>query len=156
VTFILAALGLVAVPASLVEPTIALSISVVAGLHLWRIFRRGSDATELETTGHGLLGLDASGKARLVAVFCFGLVHGLGFAGALGINEAFSWTLLSSLLVFNIGIESVQLAIIAIVFPVLALLRRRSPLAGLSATGVIAAGVCAMGLVWFAERTFSL
>jgi hypothetical protein len=156
VTFILAALGLVAVPASLVEPTIALSISVVAGLHLWRIFRRGSDATELETTGHGLLGLDASGKARLVAVFCFGLVHGLGFAGALGIDEAFSWTLLSSLLVFNIGIESVQLAIIAIVFPVLALLRRRSPLAGLSATGVIAAGVCAMGLVWFAERTFSL
>ena len=156
VTFILAALGLVAVPASLVEPTIALSISVVAGLHLWRIFRRGSDATELETTGHGLLGLDASGKARLVAVFCFGLVHGLGFAGALGINEAFSWTLLSSLLVFNLGIESVQLAIIALVFPVLALLRRRSPLAGLSATGAIAAGVCAMGLVWFAERAFSL
>ncbi len=70
VTFILAALGLVAVPASIVEPTIALSISVVAGLHLWRIARRGSHATDLETTGHGLLGLDASGRARLVAVFC--------------------------------------------------------------------------------------
>jgi hypothetical protein len=156
VTFILAALGLVDVPSSLVEPTIALSISVVAGLHLWRIFRRGSEASELATTGHGLLGLDASGKARLVAVFCFGLVHGLGFAGALGINDAFSWTLLSSLLVFNVGIETVQLAIILAVFPVLALLRRRAPLAGLSATGAIAAGVCAMGLVWFAERAFAL
>jgi hypothetical protein len=156
VTFILAALGLVAVPASIVEPTIALSISVVAGLHLWRIIRRGAHATDLETAGHGLLGLDAAGRARLVAVFCFGLVHGLGFAGALGIEEAFSWTLLSSLLVFNVGIEFVQLTIIAAVFPVLALLRRRAPLAGLSATGAIAAGVCAMGLVWFAERTFSL
>jgi hypothetical protein len=156
VTFILAALGLVAVPASIVEPTMALSISVVAALHLWRIFRRGAEAAELERHEHGLLGLDASGRARLVAVFCFGLVHGLGFAGALGIDEAFSWTLLSSLLVFNAGIEFVQLAIIAAVFPVLALLRRRAPLAGLSATGAIAAGVCAMGLVWFAERALSL
>jgi hypothetical protein len=156
VTFILAALGLVAVPGSIVEPTIALSISVVAGLHLWRIARRGSHATDLDTTGHGLLGLDASGRARLVAVFVFGLVHGLGFAGALGINEAFSWTLLSSLLVFNVGIEAVQLGLILAIFPVLALLRRRAPLAGLSATGAIAAGVCAMGLVWFAERAFQL
>ena len=61
VTFILAALGLVEVPASLVEPVIALSISVVAGLHLWRIWRRGSHATDLETAGHGRLGLDARG-----------------------------------------------------------------------------------------------
>jgi hypothetical protein len=152
VTFILAALGVVDVPGSVVEPIIALSISVVAGLHLWRIFARGTHATDLETEGHGPLGLDASGYWRLVAVFAFGLVHGLGFAGALGIDEPFSWRLLSSLLVFNVGIETVQLAIIAVVFPVLVLLRRRAPLAGLSATGTIAAGVCAMGLVWFFER----
>ena len=48
-----------------------------------------------------------------------------------------------------------QLGIILVVFPALALLRRRAPLAGLSATGAIAAGVCAMGLVWFAERAFA-
>ena len=71
---------------------------------------------------------------------------------ALGIDQAFSWKLLSSLLVFNLGIEAVQLGIILAVFPVLALLRRRAPLAGLSASGAIAAGVCAMGLVWFVER----
>ena len=57
-------------------------------------------------------------------VFCFGLIHGLGFASALGIDEAFSWTLLSSLFVFNVGIEAVQLCIILAVFPLLALLRR--------------------------------
>ena len=45
-----------------------------------------------------------------------------------------------------------QLAIILAVFPLLALLRRRAPLAGLSATGAIAAAVSVAGLVWFAER----
>ena len=89
-------------------------------------------------------------------VFCFGLVHGLGFASALGIDRAWSWTLLSSLAVFNVGIESVQLGIILAVFPLLALLRRRAPLAGLSTTGVIAAGVCAAGLVWFVQRSLQL
>lgn len=88
-------------------------------------------------------------------VFCFGLVHGLGFAGALGIDSAFSWTLLWSLLVFNVGIEAVQLALIALIFPVLVLLRHRAPTAGLRATGAISAGVFIMGLVWFLRRTFS-
>jgi hypothetical protein len=152
VTFILAALGVVHVPASLVEPVIALSIAVVAGLYLWRIRRRGSHATDLETVGHGRVGLDAAGRTRLAVVFCFGLVHGLGFASALGLDRAWSWTLLSSLFVFNLGIESVQLGIILVVFPLLALLRRRAPLAGLSATGGIAAVVAATGLVWFVQR----
>jgi hypothetical protein len=150
VTFVLAALGLVKVPASFVEPVIALSIAVVAGWHLWRIRRRRSHATELETSGH--FSLDPAGWTRLAVVFCFGLVHGLGFASALGIDQAWSWTLLWSLLVFNVGIESVQLAIIMAVFPLLALLRHRRPVAGLWTTGVIAAAVTAMGLVWFVQR----
>jgi hypothetical protein len=153
VTFILAALNLVHVPAWFVEPVIALSIAVVAGLHLWRIWRRREQTNEI---ARGRLGLDAAGRARLVVVFCFGLIHGLGFADALGIDQAWSWKLLSSLLVFNVGIEAVQLAIILAVFPLLALLRRRAPLAGLSATGTIAAVVSAAGLVWFVQRAFSL
>jgi len=152
VTFILAALGLVHAPAGVVEPVIALSIAVVASLHLLRIWQRRSHATDFEPTGQGHFGLDSAAWTRLAVVFCFGLVHGLGFASALGIDRAFSWTLLSSLFVFNLGIEAVQLGIILAVFPVLALLRRRAPLAGLSATGTIAAGVCAMGIVWFVER----
>ncbi|GAA0412930.1 HupE/UreJ family protein [Microbispora corallina] len=152
VTFILAALGLVQLPASFVEPVIALSIAVVAAWHLWRLWRRRSHATDLETTGHGHLSLDRAGWTRLAVVFCFGLVHGLGFASALGINQAWSWTLLWSLLVFNVGIEVVQLSIIAVVFPLLALLRHRRPLAGLGTTGAIATGVSVMGLVWFVER----
>jgi hypothetical protein len=85
-------------------------------------------------------------------VFSFGLVHGLGFASALGIDQSASWSLLSSLVVFNLGIESVQLGLILLTFPALALLRRRAPLYNVGATGTIAAAVCAMGLVWFVQR----
>ena len=151
VTFIVAATGLVDVPARVVEPVIALSIAVVAGWHLWRIRDRGEHATDLVGNGERL-GLDRSGRVRLAIVFAFGLVHGLGFAGALGIDEPWSWQLLWSLLVFNVGIEVVQLVIIAVVFPLLALLRRRTPRAGLWTTGAIAAAVAVMGLVWFVQR----
>ncbi|MEW1722003.1 HupE/UreJ family protein [Streptomyces sp. NPDC093109] len=155
VTFLLAALGLVDVEAGLVEPVIALSIAVVAGWYLWRLWRRGTHASDLTAEG-GRFGLDRAGWTRLGVVFCFGLVHGLGFAGALGIEAAWSWTLLWSLLVFNIGIEAVQLAIIAAVFPLLLLVRRRSPAAGRWLTGAICAGVTVMGLVWFVQRAFGL
>ncbi|WP_449386187.1 HupE/UreJ family protein [Cellulomonas soli] len=150
VTFVIAATGLVHVPAQVVEPIIALSIAVVAGGHLWRLREQGTQATDL---GPGAwLGLDRPGLVRLGVVFAFGLVHGLGFAGALGIDEPWSWQLLWSLLVFNVGIEAVQLAIIALVFPVLALLRRRWPRVGLTATGTIAGVVTVTGLVWFVQR----
>ncbi|MFI6339353.1 HupE/UreJ family protein [Streptomyces sp. NPDC050535] len=156
VTFLLAALGVVDVPGRVVEPVIALSIAVVAGWHLWRIRTRGVHVSDLSVPEGGHFALDRAGWTRLGVVFCFGLVHGLGFAGALGIDAAWSWTLLWSLLVFNVGIETVQLAIIALVFPLLLLLRRRSRRAGLWATGAICAGVAVMGLVWFVQRTFGL
>jgi len=152
VTFILAALGVVHVSPSFIEPVIALSIAVVACWHLWRIWRRGRLATDLATSSRSHVSLDRAGWTRLGVVFCFGLVHGVGFAGALGIQQAWSWTLLWSLLVFNVGIETVQLTLIAITFPLLMLLRRKAPSVALWVTGVIAAGVTVAGLVWFVQR----
>ncbi len=152
ITLLLAALGLIEVPSSVVEPIIALSIAVVAGWHLWRLWRKRSHATDIETTSTSHFALDRSGWARLGVVFCFGLIHGLGFAGALGIQQAWSWTLLWSLMVFNLGIEAVQLGIIALTFPALALVRRRHPRAGLGLTGLVAAVVTIFGLVWFVQR----
>ena len=155
VTFILAATGLVSAPAAIVEPIIALSIAIVAAWYLWRIFRRGEAATELDARS-GPLGLDRPGWVRLAVVFGFGLVHGLGFASALGIDEPWSWTLLWSLLVFNLGIEAVQIGVIVIVFPLLALLRRRAPRVELWVTGLLALGVAVVGLFWFVQRVFGL
>jgi hypothetical protein len=162
VTFLLAALGLVEVPGAIVEPIIALSIAVVAAWYLWGVWRRrplsavGAPADAAATRTMGRLALDRGDRLRLAVVFAFGLMHGLGFAGALGIQEAWSWTLLWSLLVFNVGIEVVQLVLIAIIFPVLALLRRRAPRVGLWVGIVIAATVTVMGLYWFVGRVLGL
>jgi uncharacterized membrane protein len=155
VTFILASTGLISAPSRLIEPIIALSITVVAAWYLWRLWRRGDAANELDSSS-GPLGLDRAGWLRLGVVFCFGLVHGLGFASALGIDEPWSWTLLWSLLVFNLGIEVVQIAIIAALFPLLTLLRRRAPRIGLWATGTLAVVVSVSGLIWFAQRALDL
>jgi hypothetical protein len=119
--------------------TLALSVAVVAGRHPWRLWRRRSHATDFETIGHGHLSLGRAGWTRLAVVFCFGLVHGLGFVSALGIDQPTSWALPWSPLVFNVGIEAVQLAIIMVAFPWLALMRHHRPVAGLWTAGAIAA-----------------
>jgi HupE/UreJ protein len=152
VTLLLAAFGVVTASARVVEPLIALSIAVVAAWHLWRLWRRRGHATDLDVTSTSHFALDRAGWSRLAVVFCFGLVHGLGFAGALGIEQAWSWSLLWSLLVFNLGIEAVQLGLIVLLFPLVALLRHRAPTVGLFVTGAIAAGVTVVGLVWFVQR----
>lgn len=155
ITFLLAAVGLVNVPAAIVEPLIALSIAVVALWYLigvWR--RRGTSARSAPAApvGTGPLGLNRADWARVGVVFAFGLLHGLGFASALGIEQAWSWGLLWSLLVFNVGIELVQLALIAVCFPLLALVRRRWPRAGAIAAIALTAAVTIIGLFWFVER----
>ena len=153
VTFLLAATGAVSAPGAVVEPVIALSIAAVAVGHLWAA--RPGAAPVLDVVAEPRrpwYDLSRSDAARLAVVFAFGLVHGLGFAGALGLDEPWSWGLLGSLLVFNVGIEAVQLGIIAVVFPLLVLLRRRSPRAARWVTGVAAAGVAAAGLFWFVQR----
>lgn len=155
VTFILAALGVVSPPTRLVEPAIALSIAAVGGWHVWRLWRYRGLATQIDALGRSHFALDRAGWFRLVIVFGFGLVHGLGFASALGITSSFSWTLLWSLVVFNVGIEVVQVGIIVVAFPLLVWLRRKPGLLHVWVTGLIAAGVSVMGLLWFVERVWS-
>lgn len=133
VTFLLAAVGLVEAPSGIVEPLIALSIVAVATIHVVRP-RADSDTT----------------RWRLPVVFAFGLLHGLGFAGALGIDERWSWQLLSSLLAFNVGLELAQLGLVVLVFPILTLLRRSA--AGNQVVLATAVLVAAVGLLWFVER----
>lgn len=128
VTFLLAALGVVSVPSAVVEPVIALSIVVVA---------------VLVVVGRGE-------RWRLPVVFGFGLLHGLGFAGALGLDERASWDLLGALLAFNLGIEVVQLALVALLFPVVGLLRRL-PRGHVVTTGA-AALVAITATVWLVDR----
>jgi hypothetical protein len=87
--------GVVAVSPRIVEPLIALSIAYVA---IENIF-----VSELKAW-------------RVALVFAFGLLHGMGFAGALkelGLPRA---EFVTALLTFNVGVEAGQLAVIGAAF----------------------------------------
>jgi HupE / UreJ protein len=66
------------------------------------------------------------GKRRMILVFCFGLLHGLGFAGDLmeKLRSLSGRQLFGPLLGFNVGVELGQLAILAAAFLVIWPLRK--------------------------------
>jgi hypothetical protein len=87
-----------------------------------------------------------------LVAFAFGLLHGLGFAGALTTLGLTSEAVLPALLFFNVGVELGQ---IAFVFLVLALRRAHraleaTPRGVMAAIPVYLAGTLAM--IWFIER----
>ncbi len=152
VTVSLVTLGAFTPPSDFVEPTIAFSIAAVAAWHLIRLVQHKGHIADIDTPKTGHFSLDRDGWIRVSIVFAFGLIHGMGFARALNINGRSGWSQFLSLVSFNVGIEAVQLCIIVALFPLLALLRRRSHVAWAWATGVVAAGVAVMGLIWFVGR----
>lgn len=93
ITLALATLGYVSVDPKIVEPIIAASIAIVA---LENIFR------------------PTYGKFRLLLVFIFGLIHGLGFAQRLIDERIPEGSVISALLGFNVGVELGQLAVIGL------------------------------------------
>jgi hypothetical protein len=69
-----------------------------------------------------------SERRRWIAAFVFGLVHGFGFAFALGETLQFAGShLATALLAFNIGVEFGQLALLIVLVPALNALRRVLP-----------------------------
>jgi len=91
ITLGLAMYHVITPPAKIVEPVIALSILYVA---LENIF-----SPKLK-------------RSRIGVVFLFGLVHGMGFAGALGHLGLPKDSYLTCLVMFNAGVELGQLTVI--------------------------------------------
>ncbi|MFL6157461.1 MAG: HupE/UreJ family protein [Marmoricola sp.] len=127
VTLALGALG-VPVPQGLVEALIAVSI-LVAAVHALRPIFPGREAAV------------AAG---------FGLVHGLAFSEALRELHLSGVHLVLALLGFNLGIETMQLVIVALVLPPLILLARNDSYQRLRAVGAAATAVAAVG--WLGAR----
>jgi hypothetical protein len=96
-TLALAALGALRLPSRPVEATIALSVLLVA-----------REALHDEPTW--------TRRFPWAVAFAFGLVHGLGFAGALADIGLPQQSLGTALLLFNVGVELGQLAVIAAVY----------------------------------------
>ncbi len=131
VTLALAALDIVKIPASIVEPLIAASIVFVAVENILR---------------------PRLGLWRTAVVFFFGLLHGLGFASVLGELGGGGANFIARLVGFNIGVELGQLTVILAAFLLVGLWFGRKPWYrdGIAIPASLLIG--AIGAFWFVER----
>jgi hydrogenase/urease accessory protein HupE len=126
ITLCLAVLGIVSLASSVVEPTIALSIAYV-GLE-------------------NLFAPNPSKRWRIA--FAFGLLHGLGFAGALTRLGLPRHHVAPALLAFNLGVEIGQLAVLAVCLPLI-LWARRAAAFRIWGVRALSLALAAAGGVWF-------
>lgn len=132
-TLAASALGIVSLPSRLVEPAIALSILYVV---IENVFK------------------PAWAKQRWILTFFFGLIHGFGFAGLIQEIGLPRNQELVSLLSFNIGVELGQLAIVAVMLPILHYIQQRKLYGKLRFSLLCAIG--SAGCYWFIIRMLEL
>ncbi len=133
VTLALGAMGWVTVPASIVEPLIAASITYVAVENIF--------TSQLS-------------RWRPVIIFGFGLLHGLGFASVLGEFGIPDDQFFPALIAFNIGVEFGQLTVISLAFLAVGYWFRFKPWYRARITIPASVIIALVGAYWFAERVF--
>jgi len=131
ITLGLAMYGIFGISSSIIEPLIALSIIYVAIENI--IVKR------LKTS-------------RLILVFAFGLLHGLGFAGALNEIGLPQNSYFASLLAFNVGVELGQITIILISFFIFKKIKESEFLDWQKVMIPISSVILLIGTYWFFER----
>ena len=131
ITLLLAALDFIQLNSQLVESIIALSIILVALNNIFQWYQRGS----------------------IAIIFFLGLFHGLGFASVMG-NLPFRMIDLTKMVVlFNIGVEVGQVAIVLVLFPLLYYVRASRFYVPVILNGGSALLVF-IGGYWFIQRAF--
>ncbi|QQL45431.1 HupE/UreJ family protein [Sulfuriroseicoccus oceanibius] len=129
ITLGLAAAGVVKVSGNWVEPLIALSIAAVAIENFF---------------------LKEATTRRMLIIFGFGLIHGLGFASALSAYLQPGDGFLTALISINLGVETAQIAILAAAW---VLTIRWHDTNAFTHTRTVANGLLALvALWWFFER----
>lgn len=142
ITLGLATLGFVSLPAAPVEAAIALSIVFLAS----------------EIIGHARGGQSLTFRAPWLVAFAFGLLHGLGFAGALSEIGLPPNEIPVALLFFNVGVEIGQLLFVGVVltltwlFSQLALSKRWTEVV----RGVVVYAIGTVAAYWLIERTLTM
>ncbi|WP_226704177.1 HupE/UreJ family protein [Microbulbifer elongatus] len=150
VTLALSVLGVVSVPQAPVEAVIALSIVFVASEI--RLKQRGRSTLAIRYPWAVALG--------------FGLLHGLGFAGALADIGVPQQAIAGSLLAFNLGVEAGQVLFIGLVAALVWLVRQFFEYARVPASRILATGATATLVLvyviggtaswWLFDRTVAL
>lgn len=132
ITLALAAFGIVRVPSRPIEVLIAISI-LVSAIHALRPIFPGKEAG--------------------IAAF-FGLIHGLAFAATLGELGLGHWERVAGILAFNLGIETMQMIVVAVTMPSLLLMSRTPAYPVLRIGGALFAGLASVG--WIADRLLGM
>jgi hydrogenase/urease accessory protein HupE len=130
ITLILAALNVISLPSKWVEAAIALTICYVAAENLYK----------------------KQFSKRWMLTLGLGLIHGFGFAGALAEMDIPKSHQLTALLTFNVGVELGQMAVVAVLLPILLYLRRFKWHRQFVRTG--SGLIFALGFVWLLQRLF--
>lgn len=131
ITLALSIYGVISLSSTIVEPLIALSIAYVGIENL--ITRQLK-------------------PWRIIVVFIFGLLHGMGFAGVLtelGLPES---EFITALITFNVGVELGQLSVILLSFVAVFWLRSRDTLYRNLVIIPGSIGISLMGLFWTVQR----
>ena len=131
-TLALGVFGAVSISPRIVEPLIAASIAFIALENLFA---------------------PSVTRWRLFVVFVFGLLHGLGFAGAMTDLGLSGEHLAASLVGFNIGVELGQLSVIVAAALIVRALRLSIDAERQFVLRPVSAAIALTGLFWAIERT---
>ena len=135
VTLALSMKNIIVMPGAVVEPIIALSILFVAIENIM--------LTELKAW-------------RILIVFMFGLIHGMGFASALNEIGLPGNQFFTSILSFNIGVELGQVAVILAVFALFIIPFGKKPWYRTRVVYPLSAVIALVAGWWTIERVFFL
>lgn len=137
ITLALASLGLVSVPSKPTEAVIALSIVFLA--------------LEILRQANGTGGIAV--QSPWIVAFGFGLVHGLGFAGALSEVGLPQHAIPLALLAFNVGVEIGQLMFVGVVLALIFAVRRAGIKEGFVEHRLAPYVIGCMAAYWVIDRT---
>jgi hypothetical protein len=133
ITLALSMKNIIVAPSSIVEPIIALSILFVAIENIV--------ISELKPW-------------RIVVVFLFGLIHGMGFASALNEIGLPRNAFLTSILSFNMGVELGQITVILLVFASVISFFGKKPLYRKRVVYPMSVGIACIAAFWTVQRVF--
>lgn len=131
ITLGLAMNGIINLPANIVEPLIALSIAYVG---IENVFGKGLK------------------KSRLVLVFLFGLLHGLGFASVLSDFGLPKNDFFTALISFNVGVELGQVFVILLGFLLIGIWFGKKPWYKRYLTNPASMIISLIAIYWFIDR----
>ncbi|NYZ64556.1 HupE/UreJ family protein [Endozoicomonas sp. SM1973] len=139
ITLALSVLGVFSIPPSITEPLIALTVVILGIENLYYLYQQPKDDLTFKQRY----------RNRWWVIFCFGLIHGIGFSYLLQ-ELSGGEDIWGRLLMFNLGVELGQIAIIVLLLiPIYAMFKWKY---GLKIGGISSLLTSLVGAIWLIQR----